>query len=449
MSDFRIKDILDIIFKATRKNANILADSYLIKDPSIISKWKNNSTVPKQEDLLKIVSFTVSESTSTQHRIIREKIDHMISGCSISEDIKCQLMEISDFDRYLYEVLNVSTSLNHVHTNDLLKQFEDIGANSTNKTYISEKKEYDKKTISSFSKSDKTVYSGKLELDLLLSQDSNGKLESVISQSQISFANNPHGKIKKTKLISKSVRNVLGTVIIGTISSFLVMMASSQMITDTYANDFNKNNAHANSIKVSSQMNNTVEVKEKLQKSDFQNMQDKEKNDVQRNTDMAEKTGNEESIKQSVSSSKTELRENREESSKVNEVAKGITGGEVSSYDKEVQKSQSSEVGTEYIDTKEGKNTSAYENKGSSKESIKRGQALEQNIEDKTTKNTDTSPNGTTPKADDKDTKEDIKVENHEENTNISNAENVVNIDINGDKGVVIYQSEGVNISIE
>ena len=105
-----IGDILDIILKTTRKSANILAHTYLIKDSSIISKWKRDKVKPTNEDILKIADFTLDESSETQRRIIRNEIEILIARSLLRDEIKDSLLHISDFSKFLCEVINISTT---------------------------------------------------------------------------------------------------------------------------------------------------------------------------------------------------------------------------------------------------------------------------------------------------------------------------------------------------
>ena len=71
---YDMKTLLEIIFKYTKKNARILADRYLLKDVSIISKWRNNVVCPKNDDIVKIVEFVNDEATISQKELIRDNI---------------------------------------------------------------------------------------------------------------------------------------------------------------------------------------------------------------------------------------------------------------------------------------------------------------------------------------------------------------------------------------
>ncbi len=105
-----IGDILDIILKTTRKSANIFAHTYLIKDSSIISKWKRDKVKPTNEDILKIVDFTLDESSETQRRIIRNEIEILIARSLLRDEIKDSLLHIADFSKFLCEIINISTA---------------------------------------------------------------------------------------------------------------------------------------------------------------------------------------------------------------------------------------------------------------------------------------------------------------------------------------------------
>ncbi len=73
-----IKTILDIIFSISKKNANILANTYLLKDVSIVSKWKNSKAIPKNDDILRVIDFVINESTLSQQKIIRDSLEELV-----------------------------------------------------------------------------------------------------------------------------------------------------------------------------------------------------------------------------------------------------------------------------------------------------------------------------------------------------------------------------------
>lgn len=102
---------MDVLFRVTKKSAHILADVYLMKDVSTISKWKNNKVIVKSDDINKIVQFAVKESSIVQREMIREEIEVLINNSVLNDSIKVMLFEIDDFDKFIEEALNVSTSL--------------------------------------------------------------------------------------------------------------------------------------------------------------------------------------------------------------------------------------------------------------------------------------------------------------------------------------------------
>lgn len=217
-----IRNILDIVFKITKKNANILADCYLIKDSSIISKWKNNRARPKNEDLYKIADFAHEESTGTQRKMIRNEIEILIYNSSLKEEIKESLLRIAEFREFLVEVLNVSTS--------------SVGKTpKQNKLIVqpSEDCEFDRvsnsETITAFHNSLEGNYSGVVEFNLVLSKNGEdgrkGTLSGVadyrtnISRSIKSRMGNLQKQIKS--------KSVLGTVLIVIITGFMVVQATN------------------------------------------------------------------------------------------------------------------------------------------------------------------------------------------------------------------------------
>lgn len=103
------KNVLDIILKTTKKKVSILADMYLFKGVSMVYKWNNMIVTPSDEDINRIVEFTVKESSEIQKRIIRDSLEKLIIDSFISEDIKNEIIGIRSFDEFIYEVLNIST----------------------------------------------------------------------------------------------------------------------------------------------------------------------------------------------------------------------------------------------------------------------------------------------------------------------------------------------------
>lgn len=208
------KNILDVVLKTTKKNANILADSYLIKDASIISKWKRNKTVPKNDDIFRIVDFTINESTATQRKIIRELTETLICKSLLNEDIKNSLLKIEDFQEFLLEVFNVSTSDTHS------KSEPDDDEHGRAKGFSQ-----DNETITAFSDPFEGKYSGVLEFDLVLSKDNGQRGKSQVCNP----GKNSHNRVNLNIIstISSLQRNlkgkgVLGMTVVGIISALLM-----------------------------------------------------------------------------------------------------------------------------------------------------------------------------------------------------------------------------------
>ena len=103
-----IKHILEIIFKTTKKSARFFSDSYLCKDVSILSKWKSKKTVPRSDDLSKVVEFTMQEANSSQRIVIRNKIEDLIKNSYLEENIRNNLLIKDNFEEFLSETLSVS-----------------------------------------------------------------------------------------------------------------------------------------------------------------------------------------------------------------------------------------------------------------------------------------------------------------------------------------------------
>ncbi len=162
-----LRNVLELIFKTTKKKGNILADCYLIKDSSIISKWKNGKSKPLIEDLSKIVEFTYKESSEMQRKIIRNEIEVLILNSNLTESIKSSLLKISNFKEFLSEVLNVATA-----GNDVLQE----ASNPPDKA--SNLKKLDAMKLFSYDKNGD--YTGEVELNLTLSNEEGEKSNIVL-----------------------------------------------------------------------------------------------------------------------------------------------------------------------------------------------------------------------------------------------------------------------------
>ncbi|MDP4182214.1 MAG: hypothetical protein Q8942_14135 [Bacillota bacterium] len=208
--NLNLKSILEIILKAAQKNANILAHRYLLKDESIISKWKNKKAIPRNDDIKKIVEFAQNETTLTQKKIIREKIEGLVRSSHIEEEFKNIILNTQDFGEFLEEALSVSVS-----GDDAIFQYKKVrdkrhtdGSNYTGKENSGRK------------------YTGTLEFDLIVPEErgsiSNIKLNNsdieLKGNVKLSFKSNLFttlGNLKKPSIIGGVlVWLVLGTIII-------------------------------------------------------------------------------------------------------------------------------------------------------------------------------------------------------------------------------------------
>ncbi len=166
-----LRNILEIIFRTTKKRGNILADSYLIKDPSIISKWKNFKAKPTNEDILKIVEFAYAESTETQRKIMRNEIINLINGSYLKGVIRDSILNIEDFGEFLSEVLKLVTVV--LEKDIQYDEAADSKINADGFTAVSDvtKNMIQMETISAFSEGVEGKYSGVIEFNMFLSKD--------------------------------------------------------------------------------------------------------------------------------------------------------------------------------------------------------------------------------------------------------------------------------------
>ncbi|MCX7745308.1 MAG: hypothetical protein N2645_00235 [Clostridia bacterium] len=196
---FNIGNILDIIFKATRKNASYLANHYLLKDKSVISKWKNNGTNPRSEDIASIIRFAVNESTEVQRKIIQNKIEDLILSAPLEEDLKQTILNAKSFDRFIEESVHTATSIIDKDNTQSIMPFSDVFDDNTQSIVreISPGKNIEGK------------YKGivNLELELVSDQENHEKIEAGCKK-KMSFRNNE--LLNKKYLIKKpnSIRSV-------------------------------------------------------------------------------------------------------------------------------------------------------------------------------------------------------------------------------------------------
>lgn len=236
-----IGDILDIILKTTKKNANNLAHTYLIKDSSIISKWKRDKAKPTNEDILKIVDFTLDESSETQRRIIRNEIEILIVRSLLKDEIKDSLLHIADFSKFLCEVINISTASygNNICRKAINQKSVTCEFNMSSGPENNRPKEYesDRESGVAFSDGLEGNYSGIVEFNLHLSKaggespqnTSDGKISSFNGNGDFSLGNKI-GKLHK----QLGAKSILGTIlIVFIVGSLIVQAAKSSKVLDS------------------------------------------------------------------------------------------------------------------------------------------------------------------------------------------------------------------------
>ncbi|MCX7921468.1 MAG: tetratricopeptide repeat protein [Clostridia bacterium] len=148
-STISIGAVLDIIFKTTNKRVSILADRYLLKDRTIIYKWRNKTVRISENDMNNIVEFAVNESSYIQRNAIRDKIVCLIENSDLRQDIKNELIDNNeDFSKFLQEVLK-TTAVEFEQTlvdskderqKDSMKAFTLLPTRATNK-FVGREKE--------------------------------------------------------------------------------------------------------------------------------------------------------------------------------------------------------------------------------------------------------------------------------------------------------------------
>ncbi|MDP4181112.1 MAG: hypothetical protein Q8942_08485 [Bacillota bacterium] len=235
--EYNIKTVLEIIFKITKKNADILAHTYLLKDKSIISKWRNNKAIPRNDDISKIVEFVVNESTLSQQKIIRDNIEKLIVNEPLKEDIKNIILNASAFTEFLQEALSVAISINE---SDLEPQS------------YKNKKGSEKNNISGNIKNKNRSYKGTLEFDLVMPEERETKYIKVSSDSgmeldgKISITpNNPLARVPR--YLKKA--SVMGIILIIGVSTLALVFSHGSNINQR--KDLKVlNNKNINSIKV-------------------------------------------------------------------------------------------------------------------------------------------------------------------------------------------------------
>lgn len=158
-NSYDIKLLLEIIFNVTKKNAKILAHQYLLKDVSIISKWRSNVALPRNYDISKIVEFVDNESTTSQKRIIRDDIEKLLINSNINKNLKEIVLNTKSFNDFLREAISISVS--------------NIEQSSQNDDIYCDKNEMDNDLVKPSNGKSENRYTGVVELDLVLPEDGN------------------------------------------------------------------------------------------------------------------------------------------------------------------------------------------------------------------------------------------------------------------------------------
>ncbi|ODM26788.1 hypothetical protein A7W90_11500 [Clostridium sp. Bc-iso-3] len=206
--NYDMKTLLEIIFKYTKKNARILADQYLLKDVSIISKWRNSVIYPKNDDIIKIVEFANTEATSSQKELIRDNIEELLRKAPIKSKIKDIIIDTKDFSEFLKEAISVA-----------MPEYEEA-----------------KKTKSISSKESqvkgKEAYSGTVKLDFDLPEGDELNLQKLANGPGIKFNGilNLTPKKKKLKVANFFTSSTaLGVLLVWVISGTIIIAFSGGM----------------------------------------------------------------------------------------------------------------------------------------------------------------------------------------------------------------------------
>lgn len=218
-SNFELKELLEIIFKVTKKNSKILAHQYLLKDVSIISKWRNNVVLPRDYDIGRIVDFVNEQSTSSQKLLIRNNIEDLLRKSSVKPDLKDIILGTEDFCDFLKEALSISVSA-HDRNNDVYcEEKSDIV-----KSFL--RGNTDSKNI----ENKNTDYSGKLELDFVLPEGSSLNLKDLSKDTEIEFNGKLNFSPKKKVL---RVANLYKSKPFVGLSTIFVILFASMVFSET------------------------------------------------------------------------------------------------------------------------------------------------------------------------------------------------------------------------
>jgi hypothetical protein len=240
---FDMKTLLEIIFKYTNKNARILADQYLLKDVSIISKWRNNVICPRNDDIVKIVEFVNDEATISQKELIRDNIEELLKNAPIKTKIKDIIIHTNDFCEFLKEAISVST-LEYERKNIL---------------YCSEEKKRTRSIVKKEPQAkQKGAYSGTVELDFILPEGDDISLQKLAAGSEIEFKGKLNLSPKKESFrIAKFFKSstALGVLLVWLISGTIIAFSIGIPKTNPFAYALKSNDAFSEPVVAESDSN--------------------------------------------------------------------------------------------------------------------------------------------------------------------------------------------------
>ncbi|HEY9060567.1 MAG TPA: hypothetical protein VIO64_08715 [Pseudobacteroides sp.] len=220
-SNYDIKSLLEIIFNVTKKNAKILANQYLLKDVSIISKWRSNVSLPRNYDICKIVEFVDTECTTSQKRIIRDNIENLLNKSTVNDNVKNIVISMEDFNDFLREAISVSVSSSDKPN---ISEVTAINEDETNPV-----------TLKAVSGKSENRYTGVVELDLVLPEG--GDL-SDLSNAGIEFKGKvnltPRKRVIKVANYFRS-RSVFGVVLVWVFTGILIALFTGLQNTSFFA----------------------------------------------------------------------------------------------------------------------------------------------------------------------------------------------------------------------
>ncbi|RXE58524.1 hypothetical protein [Acetivibrio mesophilus] len=191
-----IKQLLEVIFATINRSAGYFAGAYLLKDVSIISKWKSEKVTPKKEDISKIVEFVIGESTIIQQKTLRDKINILIKESSLSTDIKEFILCIEDFEIFLEETLTIAVSQDNSYFTTVIE--EQKSENVEESTFAAEDELLLPEVTSKYSE----------DTSMILYKDNN-----LYSKPNSCKSNNYINKIRRT-LVSASVLVIMASFIL-------------------------------------------------------------------------------------------------------------------------------------------------------------------------------------------------------------------------------------------